>query len=740
MKNTEQSQVEVVILTRYSSDAQNERSCDQQAIEIEKAIKRLQLPFRVVDRFDDEAVKGAILRRTAVLEMLNRIKGLNGRIKAVVVDSVDRLSRDRENYTLLVRTLRNLGVKLFSASNDFADPDSGNGWFTYGAQALFAEHENREKGARTRRGQRDAVRQGRWRGGPVPFGYDLESAGTGANGRPNHRLVPNQREAAIVRRVFELADREAFGPTRIVRAIHDDESLDPELRAKVKESSIREWLRNAIYVGRYALGKTRAEMRNDRKTLVAKPVDEWEVNDNFCEPIVEQAVFDRVQRQRRRRSRKPNSSTGRFPGVAIKNPLAGLVRCAECRKVLATISGPEYTSKKNGEVRRYDRYRCGDTFSGVCCNRCSVSVADLNAAVFEKIAAEFFGLANLSQLQRLSDEELSECPWVTKLINAVEQDLNNDETDLPKRRESFSTERLKCEERKKQIRQALLDEPSDSPLRADLRKDYREIDDRLTEIDRQLSDLDADLKKKSRAVDQDEILASIREVVRHLQSESASAVNVGLNSFVDGVFVHSDGRIELRLCLAGSQAEQIERDDTSCDRDEPAFGPRRRKLHHRQTEADFDLDTDPFDSTMDFATGHDRFGHLGGEFFKTIELTLPEKQTWPEAHAVEVAKYRISTRRSVKQTAEHFGVSYPTLRKALEIARDEHGFDGTDAAVKALRKPNWAKQNAEAVFHFLQQGNTMKSAEAEFGRSEPTIRKARRIAEQRRRDSSSGAA
>ncbi|QDT36917.1 hypothetical protein [Stratiformator vulcanicus] len=44
-------------------------------------------------------------------------------------------------------------------------------------------------------------------------------------------------------------------------------------------------------------------------------------------------------------------------------------------------------------------------------------------------------------------------------INDIEQDIKNDQPDLFERRESLSSERVQSDGLKKQIRQALLDEP-----------------------------------------------------------------------------------------------------------------------------------------------------------------------------------------------------------------------------------------------------------------------------------------
>src|SRR5207245_1298039 len=70
-------------------------------------------------------------------------------------------------------------------------------------------------------GAKQIVRQGFWAGGPAPFGYQrvrvLDKAG---DERGN--LVPDEREAAIVRRIFQIAAETGKGGVRIYKQLCEE--------------------------------------------------------------------------------------------------------------------------------------------------------------------------------------------------------------------------------------------------------------------------------------------------------------------------------------------------------------------------------------------------------------------------------------------------------------------------------------------------------------------------------------
>lgn len=118
-----------------------------------------------------------------------------------------------------------------------------------------------------------------------------------------------------------------------------------------------------------------------------------------------------------------------------------------------------------------------------------------------------------------------------------------------------------------------------------------------------------------------------------------------------------------------------------------------------------------------------RFNHLGPEWFDEIELQVPVEKSWPEEHYAEAARMRLECPGDLETLAKHFGVSKPTLSRALKIAR-EHGLNTGKIDGRSLHT-NWARDHAMEVAEYIDDSGCTKSAAARhFDKSPATIRKA----------------
>ena len=99
------------IYARYSSDLQSVRSIeDQVRICAEKAETD---GWSVVGVFSDRALSGANLsRRAGILDLLDNAR--LGKFDVVIVEALDRLSRDLEDIAGIYKRLAHEGVAIFS--------------------------------------------------------------------------------------------------------------------------------------------------------------------------------------------------------------------------------------------------------------------------------------------------------------------------------------------------------------------------------------------------------------------------------------------------------------------------------------------------------------------------------------------------------------------------------------------------------------------------------------------------
>ncbi|WP_338324264.1 recombinase family protein, partial [Dankookia rubra] len=131
------------------------------------------------------------MERPALRRLLADIE--QGRIDAIVVYKIDRLSRSLMDFAKLVETMEAHGVTFVSVTQSF-NTTTSMGRLTLNILLSFAQFEREVIGERIRDKFAASRARGMWMGGKVPLGYDVR----------NRKLVPNEAEAARIRRVFEL--------------------------------------------------------------------------------------------------------------------------------------------------------------------------------------------------------------------------------------------------------------------------------------------------------------------------------------------------------------------------------------------------------------------------------------------------------------------------------------------------------------------------------------------------------
>ena len=147
----------------------------------------------LADRYDDGGFSGGDMDRPALTRLLEDIKA--GRVNAVVVYKVDRLSRSLLDFSRIMEVLDNQKVAFVSVTQQFNTATS-MGRLVLHILLSFAQFEREMIAERTRDKMSAARRKGKWVGGKPFLGYDIDPKGG--------RLLVNEDEAHRVREVFDL--------------------------------------------------------------------------------------------------------------------------------------------------------------------------------------------------------------------------------------------------------------------------------------------------------------------------------------------------------------------------------------------------------------------------------------------------------------------------------------------------------------------------------------------------------
>jgi DNA invertase Pin-like site-specific DNA recombinase len=327
------------IYARYSSDRQSEASAEDQArLCRERAARE---GWTVVAEFLDHAVSGATRDRPQLTAMMARAAEFD----VVLCESLDRLSRDKEDIHAIEKRLSFAGVEIVTLA------DGAIGGLLLSVKGAMAAEYLKDLGDKTRRGQIGRVAAGRIPGG-LSYGYEKVHR-LDAKGEPERGLrAINDEQAAIVRRIFrEYAA--GVGPREIARALNADGVKPPRgdfwrantiIGHRKRRNGI---INNELYAGRIVFNRQRFVRDPETRKRVSRPnpESEWLVREEPELRIVDEETWAAVSGSTHRRA-LPLGAKRR-----AKRLLSGLVRCGICGDRMTIVQRGYWGCARRREAR-----------------------------------------------------------------------------------------------------------------------------------------------------------------------------------------------------------------------------------------------------------------------------------------------------------------------------------------------------------------------------------------------------
>ena len=214
------------------------------------------------ESYIDGGWSGSNIDRPEMKRMITDI--MQGKVSAVVVYKLDRLSRSQKDTIFLLEDVFNPNDCDFISLNENFDTTSPYGKAMIGILSVFAQLERENIRERTRMGMYERVKSGLWMGGDgIPFGYDYD--------KKLGILVPNEH-AEDVREIFDLYIQ-GYSTTRLAKMF--DVASDRHITQIL-----------------------------DRITYLGKILYNGEVFEGKHEAIIDAQTFEKAQIERRKRSTK----------------------------------------------------------------------------------------------------------------------------------------------------------------------------------------------------------------------------------------------------------------------------------------------------------------------------------------------------------------------------------------------------------------------------------------------------
>ncbi|MBS0655702.1 MAG: recombinase family protein, partial [Verrucomicrobia bacterium] len=391
--------------------------------------------------FEDNGVSGSKLARPA----LDRLRDFasEGLFEDVFILSPDRLSRKYAYQAILLDELAGNGVKIHFQNTP--DPITATDHLLIQMQGMFAEYERAQITERSRRGKKHKAKNGSVSVLSVaPYGYRYIKGE-----QISSFFEINEKEASIVRTIFDLYVKNRFSIAKIKMYLLDHQVRSPKGNSEWSRSTINGILKNSAYRGIAYFGKrepcepisTRLEGRSVRingrrqpkRTLRLRDPKDWiEIS---VPAIIDYETFEIAQGLLK--TNKTLSIRNAKPGSLLQ----GLISCNECGYgFITTVSG----KKTNG----YGYYRCSKR-DKKCTNR-SIRIESLDETIWESLISilESPDLVQDEVSRRLSD--LEKAP-ILKQQKLLENKLEKLEVESNRLLDAYQSECIDLKELKNRM-------------------------------------------------------------------------------------------------------------------------------------------------------------------------------------------------------------------------------------------------------------------------------------------------
>lgn len=366
-----------------------------------------------------EVVSGeSLARRPEMLKLLEEVE--EGLYDAVLVKDFDRLGRgSMMEQGIIIETFRKSAAKIITPEKTY-DLENEFDEEYIDLSAFFARKELKMITKRLHSGRMKSISDGNYISPHAPYGYD----------RKNKTLAINEREAAVVRLIFELYADRGLGTAGIAKYLTDRGLPNKHGGADWDKTTIRNLLRNPVYIGKITWNKREYRyLGSGKRTSRFVSYSKWNIYNGRHEAIIDTDLFERAQ-QAAGVKRPPSVNRAK----TLRNPLANLLKCSGCGSAMTirTAAG------------RADTVRCyrncgksaGSYLSAVddrLVTLLNLFLSDHEISFYYRdcgIKADAGGIISANALESLQDRKKKLKSQMNKLYDLLEQGVYDNNTFL----------------------------------------------------------------------------------------------------------------------------------------------------------------------------------------------------------------------------------------------------------------------------------------------------------------------
>lgn len=399
--------------------------------------------------FQDYDISGATLDRPDFELMMNKIH--DGELQYLVCYKLDRVSRSTGDFSNLIQELDDINVPFISIKENF-DLSTPMGRAMMMITSVFAQLERETIAERVRDNMIDRAKMGKWNGGPVPYGFDVEreTIENGDRTKKTSKLITNKEESRIIKEFYNwyLEDN---GSIRSVTTRANELGYKTKNNAAWSHNQVSRMLQNPLYciddTNAYNYFKSHTEVNiidsddrydgnnglmyyNRRKphknTTRERNQDEWILAIGEHEGIIPGEIFSQVQLKLSSNKRKAPRS-----GQSERSPLAGLVKCNRCGSSMSVFSSPRDSRNKSKGYYHYFRCITREQKAKILCDNTNVRADKLEDLVIKHIIGLLDDEKTLESILEASNNDIEDkgLPLIAAR-NKLQSELDNIDNEI----------------------------------------------------------------------------------------------------------------------------------------------------------------------------------------------------------------------------------------------------------------------------------------------------------------------
>lgn len=477
--------------------------------------------LQLVKVYQDNGFTGTVMHRPAFDEMMEDVR--SGLIKAITVRDLSRFSRNYiETGTYLEKIFPKLNVRFISIKENFDTftTDGSAESLMIPLQSLINDLYSKDISRKVEAAIHVQMENGEFNWRRLPYGYRWNEEHT--------QIVPFEPETEVVRQIYDWK-LEGMSPAKIAFTLRDMKV--PRYHFE-KEEDMYRWcssgvtgvLRNPAYIGRRVYGVRHSAIYKGVK-LEKRPEEEWHVEENAHEGIVDVIKWKAVQAILKEDSKKRQDSMKQTQKDRDKivNLYAGRILCGDCGR-------PMYLHKHRMdgyENRWYGSYNCASVklHPSERCKSHHIQKDKLDPMVLEAI--------RLQVKTALDYEKLLAMLRNTKAEKSIRNQLNYNISSVSLRLNGVQKKRTRLYE---DYISGLLDEEEYAFARKTYEAEYEMLD-------RQLNELMERRNGYVEAMSTDNKWITLMKSVRNAKKLTQELVD----TVVDRILIYEDRNIEVIL-------------------------------------------------------------------------------------------------------------------------------------------------------------------------------------------------